>query len=159
MIGKLLDAWLTNASERTYEAAFAQLLLLEGHRVIQGPLHHGHEHGKDIIAEDKDGKLHVYQLKGGPGKLNKAKIDDVQSQLHTASLTAVTHPALAHQRRPDGVVLVTNQDATPQAQSHLASLSVGNLEGGLPPIVLVERSDLVSRFLQAQSCGPGGLPR
>ena len=151
MIAKLLDAWLTNASERSYEAAFAQLLLLEGYRVIQGPLHHGHEHGKDIIAMDQDGKLQVYQLKGGRGKLNKAKIDDVQSQLHTASLTAVTHPALARHRRPDRVVLVTNQDATPPAQSHLANLSVGNVEQGLAPIVLIERSDLVSRFLQAQS--------
>ena len=151
MIAKLLDAWLTNASERSYEAAFAQLLLLEGHRVIQGPLHHGHEHGKDIIAKDRAGELHVYQLKGGPGKLTKAKMDDVQSQLHTASLTAVTHPALASHRRPDRVVLVTNQDATPPAQSHLATLSVGNVEQGLAPIVLIERSDLISRFLKAQS--------
>lgn len=151
MIAKLLDAWLTNASERSYEAAFAQLLLIEGHRVIQGPLHHGHEHGKDIITENRNGELQVYQLKGGAGKLTKAKIDDVQSQLHTASLTAVTHPALASHRRPDRVVLVTNQDATPQAQSHLANLSVGNVEQSLAPIVLIERSDLISRFLQAQS--------
>lgn len=151
MIAKLLDAWLTNASERSYEAAFAQLLLIEGHRVIQGPLHHGHEHGKDIIAESPAGQLQVYQLKGGPGKLTKAKIANVQSQLHAASLTAVTHPALASRRRPDRVVLVTNQDATPQAQSHLANLSDGNVEQNLAPIVLIERSDLISRFLQAQS--------
>ena len=36
MIENLVDAWLTEASERSYEAAFGQLLVIEGHRVIQG---------------------------------------------------------------------------------------------------------------------------
>ena len=46
MIENLVDAWLTEASERSYEAAFGQLLAIEGHRVIQGPMHHAHEHGE-----------------------------------------------------------------------------------------------------------------
>ena len=59
MIENLVAAWLTDASERSYEVAFAQLLTIEGHRVIQGPMHHSHEHGKDIIAFDPNGERRV----------------------------------------------------------------------------------------------------
>ena len=93
MIENLVDAWLTEASERSYEAAFGQLLAIEGHRVIQGPMHHAHEHGKDIIAWDSRGELCVYQLKGGEGKLDITAIEKAQDQLLAAAAAAVMHPS------------------------------------------------------------------
>ena len=64
MIERLIENWLTSAGERGYEVAFAQLLASEEHRVIQGPVHHPHEHGKDILTFSANGELHAYQLKG-----------------------------------------------------------------------------------------------
>ena len=120
MIDRVVDAWLTEASERSYEAAFGQLLAIEGHRVIQGPMHHAHEHGKDLIAWDSDGDLCVYQLKGGGnGKLDLPAVEAVQDQLFAAAATVVKHPRIASPRPPDRVFLVTNQDSTAPAQSRI----------------------------------------
>jgi len=46
---RLVENWLSSAGERGYELAFAQLLAAEDHRVLQGPVHHPFEHGKDIL--------------------------------------------------------------------------------------------------------------
>jgi len=150
VIENLVDVWLTEASERSYEAAFGQLLVIEGHRVIQGPMHHAHEHGKDMIAWDAEGNLCVYQLKGGKGRLDIAAVNEVQPQLFTAAATAVMHPSLPKPRRPDRVYLVTNQTATGPALGQIRALSDGNRQDGLAPLQLIERAELVSRFVAAE---------
>ena len=150
MIENLVDVWLTEASERSYEAAFGQLLVIEGHRVIQGPMHHAHEHGKDIIAWDSEGNLCVYQLKGGKGTLGVAGVRKVQDQLLTAAASGVMHPSLASSRAPDRVYLVTNQTATGPAQGQIRAMSEGNRSRGLPPLQLIERTELASRFVAAE---------
>ena len=150
MIENLVDVWLTEASERSYEAAFGQLLVIEGHRVIQGPMHHAHEHGKDMIAWDSRDNLCVYQLKGGMGKLDIAAVNEVQDQLFTAATSAVMHPSLPEPRPPDRVYLVTNQAATGPAQGQIRALSEGNRRRELAPLQLVERAELASRFVAAE---------
>ena len=150
MIENLVGAWLTDASERSYEAAFAQLLVIEGFNVIQGPMHHAHEHGKDIIAWDGDGALCVFQLKGGSEQLDTKAVESVQDQLFAAAATAVTHPSLDGKQVPAKVFLVTNQIATGPAQSRVRALSEGNEARNMAPLRLVEHSELVSRFCRAQ---------
>lgn len=103
-----------------------------------------------MIAFDPDGDLCVYQLKGGQGKLTTGGVDDVQKQLFTASATSVEHPSLGKSRRPDRVYLVTNQAATGPAQGQIKTLSTGNLADGLPPIQLIEKAELLSRFVDAE---------
>ena len=150
MIDRVVDVWLTEASERSYEAAFGQLLAIEGHRVIQGPMHHAHEHGKDLIAWDCDGDLCVYQLKGGgSGKLDLPAVEAVQGQLFAAAATVVKHPSIASPRPPDRVFLVTNQDSTAPAQSRIRDLSETRRGQGLAPLQLIERVELASRFVAA----------
>ena len=150
MIENLVAAWLTDASERSYEAAFAQLLVIEGHTVIQGPMHHAHEHGKDIIALDPDGELCVYQLKGGSGKLDTGGVEEAQQQLFVASAAVVAHPSLPEPCLPSRVYLVTNQVATGPAQGRILVLSQGNEVAGRAPLSLTERDELLSRFIQAE---------
>ena len=150
MIENLVDVWLTEASERSYEAAFGQLLVIEGYRVVQGPMHHAYEHGKDIIAWDPTGDLCVYQLKGGKDNLNLAGVEKVQDQLLAAAAAVVTHPSLPSPRPPDRVFLVTNQVATGPAQDRIHVLSEGNHNRGLAPLHLVEHAELVSRFVEAE---------
>ena len=61
---RLVEDWLTKASERSYQTPFAQALLADGMQVLR--VGHGpHEHGKDIIAIDPNGGVHAYQLKDG----------------------------------------------------------------------------------------------
>ena len=150
MIENLVDAWLTEASERSYEAAFGQLLVIEGHRVIQGPMHHAHEHGKDIMAWDPAGELCVYQLKGGKGRLDIAAIEQAQDQLLAAAASAVMHPSLPDPRPPDRVYLVTNQTATGPGQDRIRVLSEGNRSRRFAPLQMIERAELTSRFVAAE---------
>ena len=150
MIENLVDVWLTEASERSYEAAFGQLLVIEGHRVIQGPMHHAYEHGKDIIAWNSGNELCVYQLKGGKGKLDIAAVEKVQSQLLAAAASAVMHPSLRSLRPPDRVYLVTNQAATGPAQDRIRVLSEGNRSRGLAPLQMIVRAELASKFVAAK---------
>lgn len=149
MIEKLVDVWLTEASERSYETAFSQLLVIEGHRVIQGPMHHSHEHGKDIIGWNTSGELCVYQLKGGQEKLDTAGVESAQDQLLAAAAASVTHPSLVEPRPPDRVFLVTNQTATGPAQDRIRVLSDGNEHRGMAPLHLIENAELLSRFVNA----------
>ena len=113
-------------------------------------MHHAHEHGKDMIAWDAEGNLCVYQLKGGNGRLDIAAVNEVQPQLFTAAATAVMHPSLPKPRRPDRVYLVTNQTATGPALGQIRALSEGNQEDRLAPLQLIERAELVSRFVAAE---------
>ena len=150
MIENLVDAWLTEASERSYETAFGQLLVIERHRVIQGPMHHAYENGKDVIAWNPEGELCVYQLKGGSGKLTLASLERMQAQLSAASTSTVMHPSISGPRRPDRVYLVTNQVATGPAQNRLHAMGEGLRQDGLAPLQLIERAELASRFVAAE---------
>ena len=150
MIENLVDVWLTEASERSYEAAFGQLLVIEGYRVVQGPMHHAHEHGKDIIAWSPEGELCVYQLKGGKGRLDIAAVEKAQDQLSAAARAAVMHPSLPSPRSPDRVYLVTNQTATGPGQDRIRVLSEGNRSRGEAPLQMIERAELISRFVAAE---------
>ena len=61
---RLVEDWLAKANERLYQTPFAQSLIAEGMEVLR-VAHSPHEHGKDIIAIDRKGKIHAYQLKDG----------------------------------------------------------------------------------------------
>ena len=69
MLARLIENWLINAGERGFEVPFTQLLATEGFRVLQGPVHHPFEHGKDIIAFDPNGQapcLSAKRRENGP---------------------------------------------------------------------------------------------
>ena len=60
------------------------------------------------------------------------------------------HPSLPTPRPPDRVYLVTNQRATGPAQSQIRALSEANRSRGFPPLQLIERTELASRFVAAE---------
>ncbi len=148
MLERLIENWLINTGERGYEVAFAQLLAAEEHRVLQGPVHHPFEHGKDILTFAPDGQLHAYQLKG-PNVLNIESFEEIQGQLLALVGAAVTHPAVSPARRADRVFLVTNASLTPPVRDRIEKFNLGNLPAGLPPIEPVEREQLLGRFIAA----------
>lgn len=148
MIERLIENWLTNTGERGYEVPFAQLLAAEGHRVIQGPVHHPFEHGKDILTFAPDGQLHAYQLKG-PDLSKLEEFEKIQGQLVALAGTAVSHPAVSPPRRPDHVFLVTNAALTPPVRDRIERFNSGNLPSGWPLIEPIEREQLLTRFTAA----------
>ncbi|MGB9119883.1 MAG: hypothetical protein WCE73_04630 [Candidatus Angelobacter sp.] len=148
MIERLIENWLVNTGERGYETPFAQLLASEGHRIIQGPVHHPFEHGKDILTFAPDGKLHAYQLKG-PDLINLQAFEKIQSQLLALAGAAVIHPSVSPARRADQVFLVTNATLTPPIRDRIEKFNIGNVPGGWPRIEIIEREQLLGRFFAA----------
>ena len=95
MIDRILENWLDNASERSYQLPFCYLLLQQNKTVLHLTRHNAMEHGKDIIAVDEEEQLHVYQLKGVKG--GKLKLNQWQTmigQLAQMAITPVTHPSV-----------------------------------------------------------------
>ena len=158
MIERLIENWLTSAGERGYEVAFAQLLASEEHRVIQGPVHHPHEHGKDILTFSANGELHAYQLKG-PDLVKLRDFENLQEQLFALAGTAITHPAVDPPRRADRVFLVTTATLTPPVRDRIEKFNISTVPDGWPPIELIERDQLVARFVAAHGTYlPQSLP-
>lgn len=148
MLERLVENWLASSGERGYEVAFAQLLAAEGHKVIQGPVHHPFEHGKDIFTFAPDGRLHAYQLKG-PDLTNLEGFEKIAGQLLALVASAITHPAVSPPRRPDRAFLVSNAVFTPPVRDRIEKFNLGNASLGYGAVEPIEREQLVSRFLAA----------
>ncbi len=148
MVERLIENWLTSVGERGYEIPFAQLLASDGHRIIQGPVHHPFEHGKDIISFSANEKLHAYQLKG-PDLSSLADFEKIQAQLFALAATAITHPAVTPARLADHVFLVTNSTLTPPVRDRIEKFNISNHQLGLPPIEPIEREQLLAKFVAA----------
>lgn len=148
MIERLIENWLASSGERGYETPFAQVLAAEEHRILQGPVHHPFEHGKDILTISPSGELQAYQLKG-PGLTNLEEFEKIQAQLMALAGTAIAHPSVTPPRRADRVFLVTNATLTPPVRDRLEKFNAGNVPLGWPPIEPIEREQLLARFVAA----------
>ena len=148
MIERLIENWLTSAGERDFEVPFTQLLASEGHRIIQGPVHHPFEHGKDILSFTNDGNLHAYQLKGSD-IANLRAFEAIQQQLFALANAAITHPAVTPSRRADRVFLVTNTKLTPPVRDRIEKFNIAILQSGGPPIEPIEQDQLLARLVAA----------
>jgi hypothetical protein len=94
MIDRILENWLDNASERSYQLPFCYLLMQQNKTVLHLTRHNAMEHGKDIIAVDEQGQLYVYQLKGVKGgKLKLSQWQTMIGQLTQMAVTPVMHPS------------------------------------------------------------------
>lgn len=149
MIEKVIENWLTSTTERTFQEPFAQLLLVEGFDVLQGPVHHPFEHGKDIIALDAEGRLCAFQLKSG--NMSLAGIRRIQEQLLTMVSTSVSYPGTYQGKPPERAFLVINGNLTPEARDHLRAFNEANSMRYLARIELVEKENLIGRFTKEQS--------
>jgi len=65
IVERAVEDWLTRVDERNYQLPFAQVLMSEGYTVLKISRHEHLEQGKDIVAKDKGGCFHAYQMKRG----------------------------------------------------------------------------------------------
>jgi len=113
---RLIESWLDNASERTYQAPFCQMLAAQGYTVMHSTRHSPIEFGKDVIAKAPDGTLCAYQLKGNPGaRLTLTQMRDIQGQLLQLVSQPIKYPGLrTHSHKS---YLVTNGEVDEEAQT------------------------------------------
>ncbi len=93
MLEKVIENWLDNATERSFEKPFCYMLSAEGHTIIHSTRHSAMELGKDILTIAPDGTPCAYQLK--TGKISIKQWDDnVGSQTDKLVCGLINHPSI-----------------------------------------------------------------
>jgi len=109
VIERVLENWLDNAGERTFQVPFCHMLQAEGYTILHLTRHCAMEIGKDIIALDSTGTPCAFQLKGSKGKkisLNQWR-DEINAQVTDLMFCKIVHPSV-DQSKPHRSFLVTN---------------------------------------------------
>lgn len=96
MIEKLLEDWLDNANETSYQPCFVHMLSARGYTVLHSTRHCSLEYGKDVLAIDPDGVPCAFQLKGKPSAritLNEFR-STIQDQLIQLMSQPIIYPGI-----------------------------------------------------------------
>jgi len=141
---RLVEDWLTKASERAYQTAFAQSLLLERMEVLRLG-HSAHEHGKDIIAVDQTGSVHAYQLKDED--LDLKGLEKALPQITALVETQVEHPGLSGcpKHHP---WLVTSGNLTIPVEDRIRVHNITWKKRGFRPLQTITGKQLIARFVK-----------
>jgi hypothetical protein len=141
---RLVESWLDNASERSYQAPFCQMLSAQGYRIIHSSRHSPIEFGKDIIAIAPDGIPCAYQLKGKPGgRLTLNEFNEIESQLLNLVNMPINDPSIPNiQHR---AYLVTNGQVEEEVRHAITLLNEGFKHAGLinRKIEIIQRGDIL----------------
>jgi hypothetical protein len=139
---RLLENWLDNASERSYQAPFCQILSAQGHTVVHSTRHRPIEFGKDVLTLAPDGTPCAYQLKGNPsGHLTLNQFREIQAQLFELAIHPLDHPELPD--IPHRACLVTNGEIEEEARLSLRELNRRVVRNGAPRIEAITRGHLL----------------
>lgn len=146
MQNKLVENWLTNVNELSFTPPFVQLLTAEGYTVI---LSKGGvvEQGKDIIAKDKDGQVHCFQLKCG--NIGSKEWQAINGQINDLTGIAPAHPALSNTPKEWICHLVTNGDITGPVLKTISDYSQTNVSSGRMALSSTSKDELIRRFYDA----------
>lgn len=146
MQNKLVENWLISAKELSFTAPFVQLLIAEGYTVLQskgGVV----EQGKDVIAKDKKGNTHCFQLKCG--NIGSSEWQSINGQLNDLTGIAPVHPAITEPSKKWICHLVTNGDITGPVLKTISDYSNTNVASGRMPLRTISKDELLKRFSDA----------
>ena len=96
MLERIIENWLDNVTERSFENSFCHMLSYQGYTVLHKTRHTALEMGKDIIAIAEDGIPCVFQLKTAVNGTIKQSYwtNELQQQIFTMIITKPIHPTL-----------------------------------------------------------------
>lgn len=144
MIERVVENWLNNASERSFQLPFCYILQNNGHKILHMTRHRPLEFGKDIITIDTNGGYHAYQLK--QGFINQRIWTEIFSQL-----TQLCYKNLAHPHVPKDSIytpyLVTNGGIDEEVYRGIEDFNEGLKAAGRPSLQIIKYDDLYSEFL------------
>ena len=133
MLERVIENWLDNAGERTYQRCFCQMLIGRDFHIIHNTEHTPLEFGKDVIAISPEGKVVGFQLKGNPGRsLKPGQFDEIRGQLEKLATLALGLPGY-EKCVPDECYLVTNGEIDEAVSFEIQRLNAGLEARGHPP--------------------------
>lgn len=148
MIERVVENWLTNASERSMEVPFCQLLVGEGYEVVHLSRHGEAEEGKDILAIDPDGVPCAFQLKATQtGKITLAAWERSRAQAVRLVEIPIKHPSI-DEAAPRKVFWVTNGELDGPVRLEIEHRNPDWERRGHPPLQTILKGQLLRRFVK-----------
>ncbi len=145
---KLVERWLTDANELTYQIPFCEVLVSRGHDVIHVSTHGRGEHGKDIVSRSRRGRLCTYQLKGGDISLSEwRRIRDEVAELVELPVRV---PGVS-ESEPHTPYLVTNGDIRGDAVENIVRYRDRWHGSGAGRLRVISRRRLLRLFIDAHA--------
>jgi hypothetical protein len=154
LIERLLENWLNNANERSFQIPFCHALAWRKYKVVHLSRHCAGEMGKDIIAIDPKGTPCAYQLKGARGgRLTLSKWrSELEQQIGSLVNLPIEHPAVPPHKWHKSFIVVNG--TLDEDVSHAIELfNRGNEKQGYPQRKLeaVLLGELHSMFVEMES--------
>ena len=146
-VERVIEDWLTNCDERSYQASFVSLLIRSRHRVKYVSKHSTLEFGKDIVSTSPDGELTAYQLKAG--NINLAQWREIRGEVYELVEQPVRGPSGRKLRRADRCFLVTTGTIADTVLEQLRACNADYLDKGWPEIETIDLYGLIRRFVDA----------
>lgn len=150
MLERLVENWLTKASERTLEVPFCQMLSGEGHKVVHLSRHGPFEQGKDVITVAPDGTPCAFQLKSIDGKLTQRKWADFVPQITRLVELPIRHPSVdggPHRR----TYLVINGELEEEVREEITARNRDWVGRGHPRLETIVRGEILTRLTSLQT--------
>lgn len=105
MKNRIVENWLTNASERAFKVPFCQLLISKGYELVHNTRDGPFEQGKDVIAINKQGEVEAFQLKRG--NISQSAWAKYKFEVEQLVEIPIIHPSVP-KGKPHIPFLVTN---------------------------------------------------
>ena len=149
MIERAVENWLTKTNERNYQAAFCQVLLCKGHRILYISSHRPMEQGKDIITIDNNGEYCAYQLKTGDIDLKKWR--GILSEIKELIELPIIHPSIEKDKVHKSF-LVTNGSITDEVRFQIDQINEDNKrkKRGYSYLDVINKQTMLKDFINAQ---------
>ena len=143
---RLLENWLINVNEKSFQIPYCQLLTGEGYKVVHISRHGPFESGKDVLAIDPDGVPCAFQLKGSTGKITQKEWGKYVEQAVRLVEIPIVHPSI-DEKLPRKVFFVTNGELDEEVRIEITDRNRDWENRGLPPITTIVKGELLTRFL------------
>lgn len=149
MIERLIEDWLTSASERSLEIPFCELLLAEGWQVVHLSRHGEMEEGKDVIAIDPSGHPCAFQLKSIQGKrLTQRQWAEILPQITRLVEVEIQHPSV-ESCGPHRPYLVLNGELDETVRQEIINRNRGRWGREYVSLETITKGQLIRRLVDA----------
>ena len=149
MIERAIENWLTKTNERNYQAAFCQVLMHQGHRVLYSSSHGPMEQGKDIITVGPNGEYYAYQTKTDDVGLSEWR--SIEGEVHELMELPINYPGV-DKSKMHKAYLVTNGTITDPVRVQIADRNEDNLRKNrqYAQLEVICKDSLLKSFVDAQ---------
>jgi hypothetical protein len=146
---RLVENWLINVNEKTFQVPFCQMLTAEGYTVLHLSRHGSFEEGKDVIAIASDGTPCAFQLKGAKGKITQKEWATFIDQVIRLVEIPIAYPGVdkTKQRR---VFFVTNGELDEEVRVEIERRNGDWEKRGHPMLQVIIKGALLKRLLAIQ---------